>query len=205
MGSSQMIGGVSFDPEKHIYRHPSTRQRLLSVTGVLKIEGFIDSQWFTDDAKWRGKCVHHGIKLIEKGTIDWDTVDEMIAPYLKAYELFKKETDAKTMFCEQEVWNPNLMFGGMLDWFGAIFGGYGLIDWKTGSIPQWAEYQTAAYESCLPLAAYDKPVKRYGVELKNTGKYSLKPLNDSDSGILFDSMVSLAWTKINNGYVKWEG
>lgn len=206
-----MIGGVHLNEESHVYTDPDGR-RLLSVTDVLKIEGFINSSFYDQVGRIRGRVVHYGIKLLERGTLDWKSVDPIIEPYLAAYHLAKKEIEWKTWLYEQQVYDPLLCYGGTLDFAGVMFGAPTIMDYKTGSVAHWTGYQTAGYEGCLNYmhaCAWAKipprPFKRFGLELRDDGKYDLKPFANPNDLRLFRSMVSLAWEKVNNGYIKLGG
>jgi hypothetical protein len=63
----------------------------------------------------RGKLVHHGTTLIDKGTIDWDTVDERIKPFLSAYQSFVDTAHPQVEAMELNVVHTSLKYGGRLD------------------------------------------------------------------------------------------
>jgi hypothetical protein len=193
-----MIGGVLFDPVNHIYTHPDSKIRLLSVTDVLKIEGFINPYFFDEASRVRGSAVHKAVELIERNILNWKTVDPIIQPFVDAYLLFKKETGISIQHSEMSVWNPALNYAGRLDLVGEM-GGTVLIDLKTGSMADWVKYQLAGYWACLDCPK----AKRYGLELKETGKYNLQQFTNPNDYRLFQSMVSLAWTKINEKVITW--
>ena len=209
-----MIGGVIFNSETHAYYHPESKIRLLSVTDVLKIEGFINPYFYDEASRIRGQAVHKAVELIEKGTLNPKSIDPIIQPYVDGYLLFKKETGARALRCEMKVWDPDLNYAGRLDWFG-LLNGLSVIDVKTGSMADWTKYQLAGYWGCVnktalehyglpPELRHPQQIKRYGLELRPTGKYNLQPFTNPNDYRLFQSMVSLAWTKINEKIIKWE-
>jgi hypothetical protein len=63
----------------------------------------------------RGKLVHHGTTLIDKGTLDWDTVDERIKPFLDAYQFFIDVVHPVIEAVELNVVHPSLAYGGRID------------------------------------------------------------------------------------------
>ena len=209
-----MIDGVNFDPNHHIFTNPETGIRIFSVTDVLKVMGFVNIRFSDKAAMTRGRAVHLGIKLIEKGTIDWKTVDWIIEPYLIAYLKFKKATGCLTLMSEQIVWNPLLNYGGILDWFGVLNGSLGVCDYKTGSIQECTKYQVVGYQDCIDPASLktlipdDKvrclPMKRWALELRDNGTYNLQNYSNPNDSRLFQSMVALAWEKINEGIFRWK-
>ena len=63
----------------------------------------------------RGKLVHHATTLIDKGTLDWDTVDERIKPFLDAYQSFVDTAHPEIEAMELNVVHTSLRYGGRLD------------------------------------------------------------------------------------------
>ncbi|MDY7039063.1 MAG: hypothetical protein SV375_23285, partial [Thermodesulfobacteriota bacterium] len=81
---------LTFDPKSHIYKfneHP-----VPSVTTVLKDMGFINTQYFTEEGRERGTLIHRIIEWYCKKTLDLDTVDPVLNPYLEAWIQFAKDT-----------------------------------------------------------------------------------------------------------------
>ena len=63
----------------------------------------------------RGKLVHHAPTLIDKGTLDWDTVDKRIKPFLDAYASFRDTSNFVVEASELNVVHTSLRYGGRLD------------------------------------------------------------------------------------------
>jgi len=131
----------------------------------------------------------------------------------RLWQLFKKETGAFTLFSEQLVWHPVLQYGGTLDWLGILGGAIGVIDYKTGSMQEWTKYQVVGYQKCiepedlLRVIPEDHfrllPMKRWGLELKDNGRYNLQPYTNPNDSRLFQAMVALAWEKLNTKHTTW--
>jgi hypothetical protein len=82
----------------------------------------------------RGKLVHHATTLIDKGTIDWATVDERIKPFCTAYLDFITLARPVVEASELIVVHPSYRFGARLDRVMRLHGQDRLIvvDIKTG-------------------------------------------------------------------------
>lgn len=81
---------VDFTEEGH--RYTLNGVPLESVTGILKDEGFIDGDFYTEYGRQRGSFVHLARHLDDVGELDEDSIDPAIAPYLEAWRRFKRES-----------------------------------------------------------------------------------------------------------------
>lgn len=81
---------VDFEAEGHIYT--TNGCRLESTTGILKAEGFIDTRFYTEEARLRGSYVHLARHLDDMNDLDEDTVADEIFPYLEAWRKFRRES-----------------------------------------------------------------------------------------------------------------
>jgi hypothetical protein len=71
-----------------------------------------------DLPKWaleRGKMIHASACLIDKGTLDWDTLDERLKPFCSAYVAFIDTAHPIIEASELTVVHPSLKFGARLD------------------------------------------------------------------------------------------
>ena len=80
----------------------------LRVTDVLRAAGLRDGMRFKSDAerKWyfaRGTAIHHATVLVDRGTLDWSTLDERIVPFVRAYEKFITTVRPVVLLTEHEV------------------------------------------------------------------------------------------------------
>lgn len=204
-----MIQGIDIDWDNFIARRSGDKLQLPSVTSCIKKAGFIsDMSYVNEHALTVGKAVHLGIKYLEAGTLDWDSVEPYpeIAGRIRAWQKFKQDTQCETIFSEQPVWNPIACYWGILDWAGML-DGLALIDYKSGIVQDWVRYQTAGYAECLQIPNEIKipkgHIKRFGLQLKPDGNYVLsKEFNDRHDTQMFLSMVAHMWEKLNKGYLK---
>lgn len=170
----------SYDPVKHLYTIEGTP--IPSVTQVIKATGLIDDTYFTEDARDRGKAVHLACEYHDKDVLDESSVHEDIRPYLEAYKAFLSESRYKPVVIEASGVCQVYYFGGTVDRIGILNDCIALIDIKSGAIQSWAALQTAAYERLYLTGAFgDFPdlqnhkceLRRYSLQLKNNGRYSL--------------------------------
>jgi hypothetical protein len=184
--------GFIYTDENHLYTLDG--RPLSSTTGILKAEGFIDTTWYNEDARTRGSYVHLTCHLYDKGTLDIDTLDDALRPYLDAYIRFKAETGFEVVESEVPHYHPQYLYAGTPDKAGTMEGTDTLIDLKTGVIQSWTALQLASYE-----LFYDRPMKRFGVQLTDEGKYKMVPFTDRTDRNIFLSALAIHNWKINHG------
>lgn len=189
----------SFDPENHIYRSESSR--LPGATDVIKAENMISLDWMSEEAMWRGKCVHRAIELLNKNLLDWDSLDREIWGYVMSYKEFLSQTKfqlvgseepcfAGSYACIPDVW-------GVMNKFNCV------VELKTGMVPKWAKIQTALQVRALRTDKGFSAIKRFGLRLMKDGTISkLEPFEDSADDRAAMSMVESFHFKLNNGYIK---
>lgn len=174
----------------------------LGVTTILKDEGFINCDWYTEQARIRGDYVHKATQFIDCGTLDESTIDPIIEPYLRAYESFLNSMCPEYLYTEFKVCDPLLRWAGTLDRAGYFGDKPFILDIKSGLIQPWTRLQTAAYID--GLARYDKrfnEATRYGLQLKDDGsfkwiEYDRKKFRD-DLKTFRNAVSNCYWKKIN--------
>jgi hypothetical protein len=180
---------VEFFPESHRYEidgHP-----VPSVTTILKDMGFVDAQWFTDHARTRGTYVHQIIEWHITGEIDESTIDPELQGYLDAWGAFTADTGFVSTETEKPLASDIYRFAGTPDHIGMLNGREAVIDAKTGAIYPHVGLQLAGYEI---LAT--RPLKRFGLQLKEDGRYSLKEFKDrQDRGIFLAALSCWHWQR----------
>lgn len=190
---------VELDHDKHIYRvdgkiRPGISE-LIRGSGILK--GVV---YGSEEALWRGKVIHKALEYLNKGTLDWDTVDESVIPYLRAYQKFLADTGFKPKSWEISLFNPTLKYCGTYDVEGECNGEKWLIDTKTGltslALGSWVGIQTAA--QCL-LLQDPTQYKRFGLKITSESKYNLVPYTDLNDYNAFIAIIALRnWRKNHN-------
>lgn len=176
---------LEFNPENHEYKLDGVV--IPSVTQALKIlsdeiyRGI--SEAVMAAAADRGVKVHLACELHDKGVLDEDQLDPVLAPYLAGWKKFLSETGFIVTHNEAKIWSESFRYAGTLDRVGVFADKKQervMIDIKarakltaeTG--PQLAGYK-AAFEEMHP----DRKIKkRFAVNLKKDGKYEMKEYSD---------------------------
>jgi hypothetical protein len=190
---------LGFDPATHRYTTDTGRE-LLSVTTALREAGVIDPTWFTEDAAIRGTYVHQAIALDHEGDLDDESLDPLIAPYVCAYRRFREESGFVEAAWEEQVADEDLGVAGTLDLRGAFprralrHPGIDLLDIKTGTVPSWVGYQTAAYARLLPSTL--GPLRwRWCLQLCPDGSYRLHECSKPHDERVFLAALTIAQAK----------
>lgn len=188
-----------FNPDTHEYRAGDLR--LPGATDVIKSQGLVNVEWMTDEARWRGKCVHRGVELVNRKSLDWETVDESIAGYLRSFEAFIATSGFEVLGCEEPCFSG--AFGCIPDVWGILNNVNVLVELKTGPIPKWAAIQTALQARALREDKNFRVYKRFGLRLLPNGKLAkLEPFEDPADDRVAMSMVDSFHWKVENGYLR---
>lgn len=183
---------VEFDEAKHIYTVDG--EDYPSVTQILKAEGFIDTSWFTEHGRDRGKLAHKCTYLDDTGELDESSVDPVLMPYLVAYRRFKRDSGFVVSMSETPLAAEAYRFAGTPDRTGSFNDATcAILDIKTGSVEPWAGLQLAAYTILL-----GSPYKRFALQLKSDGSYRLIPFTDRQDRQIFLSALAVYHWKNNN-------
>lgn len=209
--------GLIFESTAHTYLLRD--QRLISVTDSLRTAGLIDLQWCTSRARWVGSVVHEGCRLINKGTLNWESVHPDCVGYLRSFEKFLPLSGFQVAGFEKPIHHPGLLYAGMPDLWGIFNGSWAVIDYKTGPVQDWCALQTALYVMALietipwwwsaPGHANMPPQspylwKRFGMRLMADGTLpKLSAFTDVGDFGLAASIVSMSNWKINHNYDLW--
>ena len=182
---------LHFDEAAH--RYTLGERELVSVTQALTEAGFIDPRWYTEEAALRGTYVHAAVALHAAGDLALESLDSTVAPYFDAYLAFRQESGFAIAGCEERVFDPVMGYAGTLDLRGVFGGriGVDVIDIKTGSIPSWVGYQTAAYARLLPTP----PRRRWALNLRANGTYRLEQLTKRTDESIFLAALLVAQAK----------
>ena len=180
---------LHFDEAAH--RYSLDGRELVSVTQALTEAGFIDPRWYTDEAALRGTYVHAAVALHAAGDLAVDSLDSALAPFFDGYLAFRQESGFVVEACEERVHDPLMGYAGTLDLRGQFPGrdGVDVIDIKTGSIPSWVGYQTAAYARLVHGR------RRWALNLRADGTYRLEPLTKRTDESIFLAALLVAQAK----------
>lgn len=167
---------LAFDASAHEYRLAG--HKVPSVTQVINaiLPGWQASEWH----KQRGRALHHGCALADKGVLDWATVSPEIEPRLRAWLKFRAEAKADVVAIERKLGSRAYQFAGTLDRLLVICGGGErvLCDLKSTIEEPQILVQLGGYSLLLPPG--EKVRRAVGVELKADGNYSTRWVNQHE-------------------------
>lgn len=202
---------LTFDEATHVYRENGIWRP--SNTQILRAEGYYDTRWFTQESRDRGSAVHLAIQLLEEGRLDWATVDEVVLPYVRAYEAFRNEMDFVPIFIEAMGCHPIYLYAGRPDVVGILNDNELTIpDYKTGVRQDWMALQLAGYAELLPyLQGYDEALIEYGeilkqrphrytIELNKRKRYHLHEYKERGDRATYLAAVNQYYWKWNHKY-----
>lgn len=190
---------IDFNESRHEYRAdgvivPSVSRILEPLNGLSGIpEGILQA------ASLRGTDVHTACDFFDDGTLDMETVDHTVRPYLDAWIAFRKECGSRVIASEQVVFHSKLRYAGRLDRIVEIDGKKIILDIKTTSAMKPAHgCQVYAYRAALS----DMGVKTDGaacVYLHFDGTWTFKEYNEAIYKQGFLACLSLLHFKVWGG------
>ncbi len=125
--------------EDHVYSDTETGRVYPGVTQVIKAAGLMGYQNSAPFYMERGSVIHEATALFDEDSLDWNTVDPRILPYVEAWQFYRiRECEnAPYDFIEKSFVHPIYQYAGTLDRPG--------LDIKSGSPCAWHILQAAAY------------------------------------------------------------
>jgi hypothetical protein len=184
-----MIGGEEFRFEKpHSYFLGKTR--LIGVSEAIQSAGLNDFSMIKPEvlehAAQRGKAVHIACHFLDEGDLDWATVTQEIEPHVRAWERFKNETGVELLEIETPRYDATLGFAGTPDRIVRFGPMSGTIDLKTYKPNDVTGIQLSAYSILrFGLQPSLNAAKRWGLWLKDDGKYQLTEFTDRSDERIF--------------------
>ena len=189
---------ITFDADAHAYQLDG--RPVPHVTGILR-EVFGESYWKVDE--WylqRGTAVHHAVRLLMEGRLDWNSVDEVIEGRVKAAQKFTQDFSKMLEGAKVEVRVASKHgFAGTAD----VIAEKIIVDWK-GSITPAAELQMAAYSLGAEETLGVKIGKGIAVELRDDGTYRSKWYELRLARNQFLAAMSIYNFKAKHGMLKGE-
>ena len=163
------------------------KPRLPSVTRILRAQGFYPGRMPPDYYLQRGQAAHSSFELHDRGTLDHETVDERIQPFLAAHILARQELSLKPLDPPVnelfvEAWT--LGFSGKLDTALWIRGKRTAVDFKTGDggDDPTTRVQIAAYRTLLAFHLKLPITSVHGAALyyRTDGTYTFCPYTQDE-------------------------
>ncbi len=180
---------LSFDPETHVYKFNG--RVVPSVTEILRAENFIDTTFFTDYGRQRGKLAHLAIHLLDMGELDEESLDPVLSPYVEAWKRFRADTDITIIESEVPILDPLKRYAGTPDKIVMLDGKQTCIDMKTGTVSPWTRLQLCAY--CEAKGIY----RRAAVQLNDDGTYKMFAYSDRQDFAVWNATLAVYWWKRN--------
>lgn len=146
----------------------------LHVTEALALAGLVDIAHYTEFGRERGIYVHQAAAMFDRGTLDWESLDPVLVPYMEAYRDFLVQSGLVSQpwtHIEHHVEDPVLGYVGALDRANDGM----TVDLKTGVAEWWVAVQIAAYRRCLP---HSHKRTQFVLELRDDGTYRFTPTSD---------------------------
>jgi len=136
--------GLELDEELHAYTLGG--DPVPSVTQVIQRAGLVDTRFYSDAARDRGRAVHAAAHFLAEGDLDPESVHPDLQGYLDAAERFRAETGITPYLMEGSLGHPDLRYAGTFDLIGLRANGeIVLADYKTGGSHPTHAVQLAAY------------------------------------------------------------
>ena len=136
---------LTFDEPTHVYRWDG--EVVPSVNQILSDMGF--QQGYENIPAYygrRGTLVHEASVMLDQGTLDMDSLDPRLAPFLLAYQRFCTERDYQPYAWEERFYQSSYEYAGTVDRYAFVDGDPTVIDLKTSSRSHyWHHMQVGAY------------------------------------------------------------
>ena len=185
---------VRLDASKHQYIRDDGRI-VLGVTEAIRLAGLSDMQYVTEAGLNRGRDVHRACELIDKGTLDWSTLDNSMAGYVHAYVAFVNENDVEILSTEETFHSDALGYAGTPDRRLKLNKSAGVLDIKLGAPDSWHKIQTAFYAMPFGVA-----YRRWNLYLRDDAQYRLVEHTDPNDFVVVQAVLTLVNWKRRNGY-----
>ena len=185
---------IVFNESDHSYRVGGAR--FPSVTQIIADMGLYGNaaDYFTEWSRERGSFVHKIIQWHLSGELDEATIDPALQPYFDAWRRFEQEAGYVSDACEKVMASEFYKFAGTVDHIGHLNGYYCILDVKTGALSPATAIQMGGYEILMKSPG----IRRFGLRLMDTGKYSLKEYKDRQDSKIFLAALSVYYWKQDN-------
>lgn len=183
------------------HRYWSGDLRIPGLSELLKLFGFIDDSYYTEEGREVGRGVHLGTQSLDEGRQDHLQFEsKAIIGRIMAYERFKREKQFKPGLIETIHQHPYGTYACRIDRYG-YFGQSdigALIELKCGSKEPWHKLQTGAQKEALGIIT--QPMRRFALYLRENETYELVEHKDPADGRIVVGLASAYWWRQNNGY-----
>lgn len=180
--------------ENHIYRVDGVVR--FGINEILHGAGLVDTKFFTEFGRDRGRAVHKAVELYELGTLDENTIDPDIVGYVDAWKSYRSKVGISVLWQERKLYSPAYLFCGTPDLLGIIKKENVLVEIKTGAPQPYTALQMAAQKHLVEINFEIKIKHRYEVELMENGNFKqIEHTDKSDEQVFIALVVAQQWKK----------
>jgi len=181
-----------FKPETHEYHFK--HKRVPGVSEILQDNRLVDTQYFTEKSRKRGKLVHQITEWFDRGELEESSVDPLLVGYFEAYKSFRATIPIKIMKIEEPTYNHQWGYAGTPDrLFYTEAKGKAILSIKTGVRFDWHILQETGYQFC-----YKDLPKIFSLYLKDNGAYKYEEIKP-DSLNWLAAVMMYKWRNRENG------
>lgn len=179
------------------------------ITSVLKRAGltgmYQDSCDTTDGCfcpKCKGQKIHQAVEFDCKGTLDFNSLDVAMKPYVLGWRQFCKDFNYAPDYFEFKVFSEAYRFAGRIDTAGMMKDKRYIVEIKTGSSSVAHKLQTAAQKFAFWATEHKTIDGRICVYLKDDGTYKTVEHTSPDDIVAFLSYLNIQSWELSNGIKK---
>jgi hypothetical protein len=169
----ELLRPFRFDADPHVYIDLETGAEVPHITGMLEATGWIDRQWFTEDASDRGTAVHKLTADYDLGALDIDRLVSRYRPWVLGYIYAMNVLRPEILSVEEPlIMQRGLIWGGRPDRAVRVAGETGPLEVKSGDPHKSHEVQTAL-QAILLEQRLEVPAEyqaRYCVYVRENGR-----------------------------------
>lgn len=166
----------TLDEKRGVYVHPDGRTAP-RLTSVLREFGFFNyadvPQGMRDFALDRGSKVHRMTALWDKGTLNEETLDPQLKPYLDEYKALCADFEFQWDIVEESFLEPVYWYATTLDRFGRSSLGWTIAEVKTGDVKPETDLQVS-----LQLVAIEPRLKELGIKAGDVHRIAIELRGD---------------------------
>lgn len=183
--------GLRLDTATHVYTFNG--RRVVGVTSALQRAGILDysgiPQHVLDNAAERGRAVHLALDYFDRGTLNRDSLDPQLEPYLQAYEHFCADSGFVSGLAERSRYHAVRQYAGTFDRSGVLGDDAVVLDFKSGAFQEGHFCQLALYGHFNPMP---RRFRYIGLQLSRHAKYRVHEMPTSK----FDYYSTLGFSAI---------
>ncbi len=182
------------DEKAHVYYWDG--QRVPGLSEILKSVG-LNREWYSPEKSRLGSYVHKAIHLLNRGTLNWDTVKPPILGYVRAYQKAQNALKFRVILSEVSLYVPKYGYACTPDGLIEIEGLGAPLELKSGQITSVHALQVGAQIIALEENGYSIS-KRHILKLYEDEIFKLEPI---DFRAKFDWLQVLSFYHLKQKYL----